>query len=132
MSLLVMISNNLSNTIPATAAGTLATNTLAHRVKMRFCSDFDLSLPKGQMVFQNSRMTAQMAPSWMTTSNISQNSAIKVASEEKAKGNHSSSRIKCPVELTGNHSVTPSTIPYRMAFNNSQIIKAAYLPFYQC
>ena len=46
-----------------------------------------------------------IAPSWITTENISQKSPDTLSGQISLK------RIRCPVELIGSHSVIPSTIP---------------------
>ena len=56
-----------------------------------------------------------IAPSWMTTSNISKNASPCLSFRS------SSIRIRCPVLLTGSHSVIPSTIPNMIAFKISNI-----------
>ena len=97
------------------AAGTQETRILNHMVMISMRSQgilpgfFSLApavKAKGQSLFQKSTTTARMAPSWITTSNMPKKSSLI-----PAKGISSSSRIKCPVLLTGSHSVIPSTIP---------------------
>ena len=41
---------------------------------------------------------------------------------------NSSNKIMWPVDDTGSHSVTPSTMPNRMAFSISKKVSIAYLP----
>ena len=99
----------------ARAPGMQAATTLSQSERV-FC--FSMTpprgfLPKGQSWFQNRTTTARMAPSWITTKNIS----LK-ASEASICKNSSTSSM-CPVELTGSHSVTPSTMPRKMTFNSS-------------
>jgi len=69
----------------------------------------------GQIRFQNSTTTAKIAPSWITTRNISQNCALTSSVRNSFK------RIICPVLLIGSHSVIPSTIPNIIAFKISVI-----------
>ena len=73
-------------------------------------------MPKGQSLFQNSTTTARMAPSWMTTRNMDMNSSLAL------KWMSCSTRIIWPVDEMGSHSVMPSTMPIRMAFNISKNI----------
>ena len=70
--------------------------------------------PKGQSLFQNSTTTARMAPSWMTTRNMDINSSLALNLTT------CSTRIMWPVDEMGSHSVMPSTMPIRMAFNISR------------
>ena len=65
--------------------------------------------PKGHSLFQNSTTTARMAPSWMTTRNMDINSSLALNLTT------CSTKIMCPVEEMGSHSVMPSTIPIRIA-----------------
>ena len=70
---------------------------------------------KGKILFQKRSTTAKMAPSWITTRNISQKSSLTF------KVTNSFKRIICPVLLMGSHSVMPSTIPKSTAFKISII-----------
>ena len=76
-------------------------------------------------LWKNRTMTARMAPSWITTSNMLPNSS------ETFRVMNSLSNIRWPVDDTGSHSVTPSTMPKRMAFriSNRWIIRNAPFQF---
>ena len=104
-----------SKSTPTRPEGMMETTTLAHNCQVSFFSWEDLLGEKGLSLWKNSTTTARIAPSWMTTSNMLLNSS------DTFRATSSSNRIRCPVELTGSHSVTPSTMPKRTAFNNSII-----------
>ena len=55
-----------------------------------------------------------MAPSWMTTRNMDRNSSLAL------KWMSCSTKIMWPVDEMGSHSVTPSTMPIKMAFSISK------------
>ena len=57
-----------------------------------------------------------MAPNWMTTRNRARKSS------DTCSFTNSSTRIMCPVDEMGSHSVMPSTMPTRSAFKASKII----------
>ena len=79
------------------------------------CFPSTTTLFSGQISPQYRSTTARMAPSWMTTRKVSQNSG------ETFILTNSSRRIMCPVLLTGSHSVIPSTTPKSTAFRISNI-----------
>ena len=74
-----------------------------------------VSLFQGKSLFQNKTTTARIAPSWITTKNISLNASVAF---NVSAGIASTSSI-CPVLDTGNHSVMPSTIPSKMTLSIS-------------
>ena len=98
-------SRKSSNNIPITPAGTHAIKILIHIVQVSFFSTFDLAGENGFNFLKYNVTTAKIAPSWITTKNIS----LKVVLTFKLI--NSSTRIICPVLLIGSHSVIPSTIP---------------------
>lgn len=59
-----------------------------------------------------------MAPIWMTTRNSSRKSG------DTCSFTNSSTRIMCPVDEMGSHSVMPSTMPMSSAFSASMIMGA--------
>ena len=65
------------------------------------------TMPTAQNVRQYWTTTARIAPSWITTLNTAQVAA--------SYPNTSEARIRCPVEETGRNSVSPSSMPSRMA-----------------
>ena len=101
--------------MPTTAAGRQAATTLAQsaHVALRSCAvlrgEKGLSLPK------NITHTARIAPSWMTTRNMSQKS------RETSRVTNWSSSSMWPVDETGSHSVMPSTSPKSAALRSSMI-----------
>ena len=106
-----------SNSTPTIPDGMMDTMTLNHSCQVCFFSPSDLPGEKGFSLWKNSTITAKIAPSWITTSNILLNAS------DIFRVMNSSSKIKCPVEEMGSHSVTPSTMPNNTAFNNSTIIE---------
>ncbi len=123
MSRPVSLSITLSSTSPTMAAGMLATTTLNQMAQVSFfLGSFFLGV-KGLSLVKNITTTARIAPSCITTSNISQNSPAKSgpSSAPTFSPRNSLRSIRCPVELIGSHSVTPSTIPYSIAFRISVI-----------
>ena len=99
------------------AAGRHATMIWPHslHVPLRSCVDF--ALENGFSAPKNMTHTARMAPSWMTTRNMSQKSLVTSSVTNWL------SRSMCPVLETGSHSVMPSTSPYRAAFRSSTMFK---------
>ena len=104
-----------------TSTGRVATTTLNHSCQT---SGLEMTRPRrtpnGQSLFQNRTTTARMAPSWMTTRNMDRNSSLALNLMI------CSTRIICPVDEMGSHSVMPSTMPIRMAFRISKNI--VFLP----
>ena len=104
-------SSQSSNSRPSTAAGTLATRilhhsrTVGHLKCLAKPESRPLSPQKGHSFLKYSTTTAMMAPSWMTTRNISMNSS------DRLNFSTCSARIMCPVLDTGSHSVMPSMMP---------------------
>ena len=95
-------------------AGRVATTILNHITQVFFLIyPFDLSAQKGQSLGKKSTTTARIAPSWITT----RNSSRKDSSNPMFR--YFSARIRCPVLLTGSHSVIPSMIPYRIVLIHS-------------
>ena len=93
-----------------TSTGREAATTLNHRFHtLGLEMTLPCRSPKGHSLFQNSTTTARMAPSWMTTRNMDINSSLALNLTT------CSTRIMCPVEEMGSHSVMPSTIPIRIA-----------------
>ena len=103
----------LLNASPITAAGRQATMTFPHRSNVSRRSALDLLPRNGFSFFAFSTTTARMAPSWMTTKNIS------IKAVDTFSRMNSSTRIMCPVLDTGSHSVSPSTIPRITTFSIS-------------
>ena len=96
-----------------TAAGTQASMILLHSGT---AWGFRRRPPaNGQSLSKYSTTTAIIDPSWITTKNIFQNSGVM------SNDTNSFNKIICPVELTGSHSVMPSTMPNNAAFNISNI-----------
>ena len=93
--------------------GMMAATTLNHSCHVCFFSPSDFVGEKGLSLWKNRTITARIAPSWMTTSNMLRNSS------ETFRVMNSFSKIRCPVEEIGSHSVTPSTMPKSTAFNSS-------------
>ena len=91
----------------------MAAMTLNHSCHVCFFSPSDFWGEKGLSLWKNRTITARIAPSWMTTSNMLRNSS------ETFRVMNSFSKIRCPVEEIGSHSVTPSTMPKSTAFNSS-------------
>ena len=100
-----------SSRMPSTAAGRQETMILNHSriTGQRTCRAGPVSRPlsrqKGHSVWKYSTTTAKIAPSWMTTRNIS----IKAA--DSWNFSTCSARIMWPVLETGSHSVMPSITP---------------------
>ena len=65
--------------------------------------------PKGHSLPQNRTTTAMIAPSWITTRNM------EIKASLASNWISCSTRIMCPVEEMGSHSVTPSTMPISRA-----------------
>ena len=91
----------------------MAAMTLNHSCQVCFFSPSDFVGEKGLSLWKNRTITARIAPSWMTTSNMLRNAS------ETFRVINSFSKIRCPVEEMGSHSVTPSTMPKSTAFNSS-------------
>ncbi len=65
----------------------------------------------------NSTHTARIAPSWITTRNMFQNSSVTLSLM------NSLTKIMCPVEEIGSHSVMPSTKPRNADLSSSMTSK---------
>ena len=102
-----------SNSTPTMPEGMMAAMTLNHSCHVCFFSPSVFRGENGLSLWKNRTITARIAPSWMTTSNMLRNSS------ETFRVMNSFSKIKCPVEEIGSHSVTPSTMPKSTAFNSS-------------
>ena len=76
---------------------------------------------KGLSWWKYSTHTDRMAPSWMTTRNMFQNSS------DTSIFTNSSTRIMWPVEEMGSHSVTPSTRPRNADLTRSRMFMRAFL-----
>ncbi len=77
----------------------------AQSVQVERRSPADLVREKGLSSWKKATRTAMMAPSWITTRNMSQKSF------ETLSGMNCWTRSMCPVDETGSHSVMPSTTP---------------------
>ena len=102
-----------SNSTPTMPEGMMAAMTLNHSCHVCFFSPSVFRGENGLSLWKNRTITARIAPSWMTTSNMLRNSS------ETFRVMNSFSKIRCPVEEIGSHSVTPSTMPKSTAFNSS-------------
>ena len=106
----------------------LATSTLNQSWKVSFLTwGWPFLKEKGQSLFQNSTTMERMAPSWMTTRNISLNAGVM------SMWMNSSASIMWPVLETGSHSVSPSMIPKMIAFKMSHMagdpsLRSVFLP----
>ena len=96
-----------------TAAGRHPTTILPQSVHVALRSLGLLRPDSGLRSWKYSTHTDRMAPSWMTTRNMFQNSS------ETLSFTNSSTRIMWPVEEMGSHSVMPSTRPSRAALRRS-------------
>ena len=97
------------------APGIHATTTLSH---MEIVSILISGLERssswmGIIFFQKNTTTANIAPSWITTKNISLKRSLMFSVR------NSSTSSMWPVLLIGSHSVIPSTIPRKIAFKIS-------------
>ena len=101
-----------------TAAGMQPMATMPHRRHVLFFSTASFFGENGFSLWKYRMSTAMMAPSWMTTRNRARNSS------DTCSFTNSSTRIMWPVEEMGSHSVMPSTMPMRKAFNASMIMRA--------
>ena len=102
-----------SSGMPTPAAGTHATTIFAHIPHVERRSSGVLRLENGLSWLKNSTHTARMAPSWITTKNMSQKSGLTSSFTNWSSNN------MWPVDEMGSHSVMPSTSPYRAALNSS-------------
>ena len=114
---LVIIASILSSkSKPITADGIQATMILSHNHNLSL-SQQSLAVPlfllTGQSFLKYITTTARIAPSWITTLNILINSWPDL------RLRNCPNRIRCPVLLTGSHSVIPSTIPRTTIFTSS-------------
>ena len=98
-------------------AGSVATMTFFQSSTVSRFSCRDFHDENGLSFSKFSTTTARMAPSWMTTRNMSQKSLVTSSVTNWL------SRSMCPVLETGSHSVMPSTSPYRAAFRSSTMFK---------
>ena len=87
--------------MPITPAGTAATRIFDQSPHVSLFSAFDLEGAKGFSRLKYSTTIAIMEPNWITTSNILTNCSLSSMLKKL------SSKIKCPVELMGSHSVIP-------------------------
>ena len=115
-------SMNLLNKSPMTAAGTQARMTLYQSCHVARFSQLDFQLENGLSFSKFSTTTARMAPSCMTTRNMS------IKDFDTSSLMNSSTRIMCPVLLIGSHSVSPSTMPRTTVFKSSIILKSTQNP----
>ena len=115
-------SMNLLNKSPMTAAGTQARMTLYQSCHVARFSQLDFQLENGLSFSKFSTTTARMAPSCMTTRNMS------IKDFDTSSLMNSSTRIICPVLLIGSHSVRPSTMPRTTVFKSSIILKSTRKP----
>ena len=99
-----------------------ATTTLSQMERVSILTaGFVLSLNwKGNIFCQNRITTARIAPSWITTKNISLKASLMF------RVRNSSTNSMCPVLLMGSHSVTPSTMPRKMTFKISVKLRAIW------
>ena len=104
-----------SKRIVTKAPGIQATTTLNQTEKISFrITELFLSLNwNGNIFFQNMTTTARIAPSWITTKNISLKASLVFICR------NSSTMSICPVLLIGSHSVIPSTIPRKITLSIS-------------
>ena len=102
------------------APGIQATTTFSQReIVSILTTGFDLSLNwKGNIFCQNRMTTARIAPSWITTKNISLKASLMF------RVRNSSTNSMWPVLLMGSHSVTPSTMPRKITFRISVKLRA--------
>ncbi len=98
------------------AAGMQPTTTMPHSRHVPFRSSGVLRDENGLSLWKYRISTAQMAPIWMTTRKSSKKSA------DTCSCTNSSTRIMCPVEEMGSHSVMPSTMPMSSALSASMIM----------
>ena len=96
-----------------TAAGIEATMTFFQSSMVSDFSWCDFMDENGLSFSKFRTTTAKMAPSWMTTRNMSMNCF------DTCNLMNSSTRIIWPVLETGSHSVSPSTTPSSTVFNRS-------------
>ena len=104
------------------APGIQATTTFSQReIVSILTTGFDLSLNwKGNIFCQNRMTTARIAPSWITTKNISLKASLMF------RVRNSSTNSMWPVLLMGSHSVMPSTMPRKMTFRISVKLRATF------
>ena len=107
------------------AAGMHPMATMPHSRHVPRFSGAVLRGEKGFSLWKYKMSTAMMAPSWMTTKNSSRNSG------DTFSFTNSSTRIICPVEEIGSHSVMPSTTPMKNAFRISMNISMGTLAPFQ-
>ena len=102
--------------MPTTAAGTHPMTTMPHKRQVLRRSSGVFVRAKGLSFEKYRMMTAMMAPIWMTTRKSARNSGVT------SSFTNSSTRIMCPVDDTGSHSVRPSTTPMSSALSASSAI----------
>ena len=98
------------------AAGMHPMATMPHSLHVDRFSAEDFFGENGFSLWKYSTSTATMAPIWMTTRNSARNSGLTCSFT------NSSTRIMCPVDEMGSHSVIPSTTPMKNAFSISMIV----------
>ena len=108
--------------MPIAAAGMQPSTILPHRFHVARRPSRPLLGLKGLSWWKYSTHTDRMAPSWMTTRNMFQNSA------GTSIFTNSSTRIMWPVEEMGSHSVMPSTRPRNADLMRSMMFMRAFLP----
>ena len=103
------------------AAGMQPMATMPQRRQVLFFCTLVFFGEKGLSLWKYRMSTAMMAPSWMTTRKSLRNSS------DTCSFTNSSTRIMWPVDEMGSHSVMPSTMPMRNAFNASMIMREYFL-----
>ena len=104
-----------SSGMPIIAAGRQPTMILPHRLQVSRHSWRVLPNPNGSRSRMNSTHTARIAPSWITTRNMFQNSSVTLSLM------NSSTKIIWPVDEMGSHSVMPSTRPRKADLSSSMM-----------
>lgn len=113
-----------SKRTPIMPDGRTAISTFIQRFQVAFLAFGLFLLEKGFSLLKYSINTANIDPNCMTTKKVSINFF------EPARCKNWSTKIICPVLLTGNHSVIPCTIPRKIALKISNKNMSSFYEIY--